>query len=455
MSTVKNELTIALLGAGGVRSPLFIQAAAQRSLCKEIRLYDIKQDNLERMHWIACTLLEQEGYPVHMVRTTSCVHEALEGVDMVVVAIRPGGMQQRAKDEEAAVRSGVIGQETVGVCGCAMAIRMLPALLDIANTLSVQSPRAWLLNFSNPVGITTLGLYRYGYRRIIGICDSANNALYAASRHLCLPPDELLPEAFGLNHLSWTRKLLHNEQDILPRLLQDEVFVSRYQDLFLSPALRRLGLFINEYLYYYYFHSEALQHMQREPSCRGRYLATLERAFIDALDRCRSKGNREEALALFRDYHGQRNATYMAYARRSRTIPGEALAGAEGYAGLALDVIESLSTDTKRTRVLIVPESACIPQLHEHAAVEVSCSLSAQGIKPFRITDIPESCLTLMERVARYESLTVDAILEKDLRKLHEALQCNPLVGEAYADKVRDALHLDDLLFGERTNHAI
>lgn len=443
---MKSQHRIALIGAGGVRAPLFVKAAARRGFFKEIRLYDSAAESLARMSWICRVLLEHEGYPTDLLVESLSLREALEGIEAAVIAVRPGGMKQRALDEEAALRSGIIGQETVGVCGFAMALRMLPALLDIVTVLQEASPDAWILNFSNPVGITTLGLYRRGFGRIVGICDSANNALYAACRHLNKSPDDLCPETFGLNHLSWTRKIVHEDRDLLPLLLQDDLFVTKYQDLFFARGAHRPDLFLNEYLYYYLFPDEALRRMQGEPVCRGRYLAGLEAALVTALDTLRAGRKDEEALETFLEYHGQRNATYMTYARTGQRTPEEVCDGMDGYAGLALDVLESFALGRERTRVLIVPDSGSIPELKEDAAVEVTCTVSGRGLRPHLINGVPEDCLELMRRVAKYESMAVDAILEGDADKMRRALCLNPLVGENLADKAIEALELDSAL---------
>ena len=443
--SVTTKPSIALIGAGGVRAPLFIQAAMRRDFLGEIRLYDISRDHLDRMHWIARLLLEKERSPVHVLQVCNTIEEALEGVRAAVVTIRPGGIQRRAQDEEAALDAGVLGQETVGVCGCAMAMRTLPALLHIAGALRERSPDAWLLNFSNPVGITTYGLHRSGFTRTIGICDSANHAIYDACQYVNADPDEMHPEAFGLNHLSWTGKLWFRGKDLLPKLLGDETFVSRYQDLFKALQFRKTGLFYNEYLYYYYYAQKALEAICREHPSRGRYLALKEERLITSMDGLRSEGRDEEALNRFLEYHAERNASYMTYARSGKIRPEGNLAGAEGYAGVALDFLESFELGKERTRVLVVPNGEAIQNLMRDTVVEVSCALSRHRITTQRISDIPESCMELMKRVAHYECLTAEAILDKDTYKMRQALCVHPLVGESNADMVIEALNLEPL----------
>jgi alpha-galactosidase/6-phospho-beta-glucosidase family protein len=50
----------------------------------------------------------------------------------VITSIRPGKEQGRATDERIAMRHGVLGHETTGAAGFAMAMRSIPARLTCA-----------------------------------------------------------------------------------------------------------------------------------------------------------------------------------------------------------------------------------------------------------------------------------------------------------------------------------
>src|SRR5690606_7119590 len=100
-----------------------------------------------------------------------------------------------------ALSHGVLGQETTGPGGFAMATRSVPVILDYASLLAKLSPGAWLLNFTNPAGLVTQALHDAGHARVVGICDSANAARRAVAAHLGLDPVGLRPEVYGLNHL--------------------------------------------------------------------------------------------------------------------------------------------------------------------------------------------------------------------------------------------------------------
>ena len=100
--------------------------------------------------------------------------QALSGARHVVTTIRVGFEQGRALDERIALRHGVLGQETTGPGGFAMALRSIPAILGYAELLQELSPGAWMFNFTNPAGLVTQALREAGFERTVGICDGAN-----------------------------------------------------------------------------------------------------------------------------------------------------------------------------------------------------------------------------------------------------------------------------------------
>jgi len=423
---------LTFVGAGGVRSPLFLQAAYRRGFRGEIRMYDLDASRMELMRRVGLWLLQREGMAPGEMEVTGARSraQALRGTDAVVVAIRPGGLVQRARDEETAFSLGLIGQETVGVCGLAMACRTLPDLLEIAGDAQRLGNRPWLFNFTNPVGITTLGLHRAGFSRVLGICDSANQALYAASRFLGLDPDDIQPEAFGLNHLSWTRALRVRGKDVLQDLLRDPRFLATFQDLFSGSEERASGLFHNEYLYYYLWPERAMREMESQRPLRGVWLAHQEKRLIEDLRGALDAGQPEGMLERFLSYHEARSETYMAYARGGpRKKAGGDAAGAEGYAGVALDVLEGAQASGDRVRVLVVPPAEQLPGMPQGVAAEVSCRIRGERIEPVLDGPVPPSCGHLIGRVGTCERLVVEAILNGESGKLRQALAEHPLVG--------------------------
>src|SRR2546423_1327377 len=75
-------------------------------------------------------------------------------------------------------------------------------------------------------GLVAQALRDAGFSRTIGICDGANVGHQAVADWLKLDQHKLRAEVFGLNHLSWTRRVLLGDNDVLAPLLRDPAFLS-------------------------------------------------------------------------------------------------------------------------------------------------------------------------------------------------------------------------------------
>ena len=150
-------MKLAIVGGGGVRAPLFVQSALKRAArlnLTEICLMDTDAAQLQLIGALCTELARRDGGRVAITTTTSA-ETAFAGVSHVVTTVRPGGAEGRVTDERIAQKHGVLGQETTGACGFAMALRSIPTILDYARTLRAISPDAWLYNFTNPAGLVS------------------------------------------------------------------------------------------------------------------------------------------------------------------------------------------------------------------------------------------------------------------------------------------------------------
>ncbi len=100
----------------------------------------------------------------------------------------------------------------------------------------------------------------------------------------------------------------------------------------------------------------------------------------------------------------------------------------EGYAGVALDLMEALATDTPIHTAVNVPNGAAITGMAPDDVVELSCVVDASGVRPVTIGAIPEPQLLLMKSVKLYERLTAEAIARRSRNLATAALMAHPLV---------------------------
>lgn len=422
-------MKLAIVGGGGVRAPLFVQSALRRADklgLTEIALMDTDASQLALIGALCTELAVRAGGAVRITTTTD-IDAAFDGVSHVVTTVRPGGSEGRVTDERIAQAHGVLGQETTGACGFAMALRSIPSILAYARRLREISPQAWLFNFTNPAGLVSQALSDAGIDRCVGICDSANGAQNAIAKRLGLEPGDVEADLFGLNHLSFTRHALVDGVDRLPEALADDHFLAATSLRVFEPhVVRRQGMWINEYLYYYYYLDQALAEIGNGPS-RGEEVLELNRGLVTELRAI--NGNPQRALDAYFGYERRRSGSYMQHAKHGEVVEAAPHADdGEGYAGVALSLMEALEGGAPIRTGLNVVNRGAIDGLDDSDVVEVSCIVDRDGIRPVPVGAMPEAQRHLVQSVKYYERLTAKAVLTRDRNLAVEALVAHPLV---------------------------
>jgi 6-phospho-beta-glucosidase len=364
---------------------------------------------------------------------------ALDGASYVITTIRVGKEKGRVLDERIALAHHVLGQETTGPGGFAMAMRSIPAIRGYAELMDKMCPNAWMFNFTNPAGLVTQALRDSGFQKIVGICDGANGAQHSTARFLKVSPEQIRTEVFGLNHLSWSRSIKVTGEEKLPILLQDNSFILNSDMKVFEPELiREVGLWMNEYLFYYHYADRAVSSILAEERTRGEEVLHLNKTLMDILTEIDPEKYPDEAMKAYWSYNERRGATYMNYARPDAPSIHEADrqsfsgveddAASEGYAGVALGIVEAFEADEKVHIALNVPNKGAIDCMRSTDVVEISCDVDKKGIHPIQIGKVGEPQELLMRSVKQYERLAVDAILTKSRSKATMALMAHPLV---------------------------
>lgn len=432
-------MKLTIIGGGSVRTPRLIPSLVKRAgrlNLRQLVLMDEQSEKLELIGGLCQYMARQQGADFEIILTTDA-QTALRDADHVITAIRPGLEQGRAADERIAFNHGVLGQETTGAAGFAMAMRSLPAILDYAHLVQqMAKPGAWIFNFTNPAGLIAQGLHDSGIERVAGICDSANGAHHAVSRFLQIPMSRVHHEVYGLNHLSWTRSVRVDPdadgtggEEVLSGLLNDEQFVQSTHMQMFAPGLRRWqGTFLNEYLHYFYHRDEVLAALLAKTETRGEQIVRLTGELLDKL---RVESDVAQRLDVYHEIMGQRSKTYMAHARGGQDRQKAAPVGEdeEGYAAVALGCIEAIVTGTPHYTGLNVPNNGTIAGMSDDDVVEVGCWIDANGAHPSPIGEIPQHQYLLMRDVKQYERLAVQAILSRSRELAVQALAVHPLVG--------------------------
>ena len=454
------RMKLTVIGGAGVRTPLLMSALARRQSAidlREVMLVDLDEQKLALMGPLCRYVAEKAGGQFHLTWTTDA-REALTGAGAVITTIRAGSEQARVLDERIALSHGVLGQETTGAAGFAMALRSIPAVAAYARQMQELCPDAWLLNFTNPAGLVVQGLTtHFPDLKIVGICDTPIGLQREVAAAFGRSPGEVPIRFFGLNHLSWMAEARVEGENVVPRLIGDEQLLGRvhHLSLFEPRLLRLVGMLPNEYLYYYYYRERAVANIQAAEETRGEQVRRLSSELLRDLVDIDPAAHPERAWERYHRYLGNRHGTYMATETGGDLQPelqqdqgAPPVEDGEGYAGVALDILTAAGGHGS-TLVANVPNRGAVEGMRADDVVEVVCRCDADGLRPLPAGEVPENALLLMQQVKRYERLTVEALHTRSRQLAIEALMAHPLVGSysiarslvsAFLDTHRDLL---------------
>jgi 6-phospho-beta-glucosidase len=345
-------------------------------------------------------MLERQGFEGELVETDD-LSRAVEGADAVLIQIRVGGQAARLQDETAPLACGCIGQETTGAGGFAKAMRTVPVVLEIASRARERAePGAWIVDFTNPVGIVTRALLDAGHRAA-GLCNVAIGFQRSIAGMLGVEPERVFVDQVGLNHLTWIRAVTVDGADYLPLLLDQRGDELAEQVELPRSLLEELGAIPSYYLHYFYAHDRVLA-AQRDERPRAAVVADIER----------------ELLELYRDP-----------ALNEKPLLLEQRGGAF-YSEAAVGLVSSLVSGDGAVHEVDVRNDGTLAGLADDDVVEVPARVTAAGIEPLPQAPLAPELLGLVQHVAAYERLTVEAATTRDPVVARKALLAHPLIGQ-------------------------
>ncbi|WP_030790970.1 6-phospho-beta-glucosidase [Streptomyces sp. NRRL S-920] len=410
-------MKLAVVGGGSTYTPELIDGFARlRDTLPigELVLVDPAADRLELVGGLARRIFAKQGHPGRVV-TTSDVDAGVADADAVLLQLRVGGQAARQQDETWPLECGCVGQETTGAGGLAKALRTVPVVLDIAERVRRTNPNAWIIDFTNPVGIVTRALLQAGHKAV-GLCNVAIGFQRKFAKLLDVAPGEVHLDHVGLNHLTWETGVRiggPGGDDVLPRLLErhgDAVA----EDLHMPRELvDRLGVVPSYYLRYYYQHDAVVEELRTKPS-RAAEVAAMER----------------ELLAMYGDPALDEKPELLA--RR----------GGAFYSEAAVDLAASLlGNGGSPYQVVNTVNNGTLPFLPDDAVIEVQAAVDGSGAKPLAVPALDPLYSGLIANVTAYEDLALDAALRGGRDRVFKALLAHPLIGQyAYAERLTDSL---------------
>jgi 6-phospho-beta-glucosidase len=396
-------MKIAVIGGGSTYTPELVSGLSRerdRIDVRDLVLHDIDEERREVVGGLAARMLERQGYDGSL-EVTDDLDRALDGADFVLIQIRVGGQEARLRDETLPLPCGCIGQETTGAGGLGKALRTVPVVLEIAERMRERAADgAWIVDFTNPVGIVTRSLLDHGHRAV-GLCNVAITTQRSIARLLDVEPERVQVDQVGLNHLSWVRFVRVDGEDVLPELL-----ATHADELAQGVGLRRglieeLGVLPSYYLHYFYEHDKVLAD-QLDGVPRAATVAEIERGLLE----------------LYRDP----NLTEKPALLEQR--------GGAFYSEAAIGLVGSLATGDGAVHVVDVRNEGTVTGMAADDVVEVPAHVDRTGAQPLPQPPVAPELLGLMQHVAAYERLAAQAGVTGDIALVRKALLTHPLIAQ-------------------------
>ena len=414
-------MKLAIVGGGSTYTPELIDGFARLRATlpiDEVWLVDPSEERVALVAGVSQRMLARAGHPGKVIATSDLV-AGVSDADAVLIQLRVGGQDARRGDETWPHEVHCIGQETTGPGGLAKALRTVPVVLRVAAAVREHAkPDAWIVDFTNPVGIVTRALLQEGHRAV-GLCNVAIGFQRRFAAMLDVAPDRVELGHVGLNHLTWERSILIDGADRMPELLGSRLGELAEEVELRPELLQLLGVVPSYYLRYYYAHDEVLDEQLHEPP-RADAVQAVER----------------ELLALYADP----SVDTKPAALEQR--------GGAFYSEAAIELLSGLVGDTGQTRVVNVRNEGALPFLPDDHVIEVPARVGAAGLETLPIDPLPDDIRGLISAVAGYERLALDAAVHGSRDAVLRAMQAHPLVLQ-----FERAEKLTDLLISHNRDH--
>lgn len=224
-----SDLKIAYIGGGsrGWAWTFMTDLALEKDLSGTIRLYDLDEEAAKSNEQIGNRLSEREDtqgkWKYEMVPT---LEEALTGTDFVIISILPGTFDEMKSDVHLPERLGIYQSvgDTAGPGGMIRALRTIPMFVEIAEAIKQYAPKAWVINYTNPMSLCVKTLYHvFPEIKAFGCCHEVfgtQKLLQSiAGKELGIDDiqrNEIRVNVLGINHFTWFDYAAYKGIDLIP-----------------------------------------------------------------------------------------------------------------------------------------------------------------------------------------------------------------------------------------------
>ena len=419
---------IVFIGAGSTvfAKNVLGDAMLTPSLCEsEIALVDIDEQRLNDSFMIVSAINKNCNEGRAKITSYLDRREALKGADYVVNAIQVGGYEPSTViDFEIPKKYGLrqtIG-DTLGIGGIFRALRTIPVILEFLRDMEEICPKAYFLNYTNPMAMITGAMQKASPIRSVGLCHSVQGCASGLLKELDMPTDGVQWKIAGINHMAWLLEITRDGVDLYPEIKRRalEKNKEKHGDMVRLELMRQFGYYITE---------SSEHNAEYTPYfIKSKYPELIERYNIplDEYPR-RCIGQIEKLGKLVEELKANKDITHT----RSHE-----------YAARIIDAIE---TDVPFKIGGNLLNNGCITNLPDDACVEVPCLVDASGITPCHVGALPPQCAALNMTNINVQNLTIEAALTNKKEYIYLAAMMDPhTVSELSIDDIRAMC--DDLI---------
>jgi 6-phospho-beta-glucosidase len=410
---------LAVIGGGSTYTPELADGLGRLApQVTEVVLVDPDEARLSVVGPVSARIMRAHGHQA-TVRWTTDAEDGVDGAAAVLIQLRVGGQAARDRDETWPLDFCCVGQETTGAGGLAKALRTIPLVLEIAELARRRAaPGAWLIDFTNPVGMVTRALLDAGHRAV-GLCNVAIGLQRYFATLLGVAPESVSLDHVGLNHLTWERAVRVGGVDRLPGLIaehRDEI-AGHVQT---PAAVLDTYSFVPSYYLRYYHQHDSVVAEQKTTGTRAAAVAAIEAELL--------KMYADPALDTKPELLGQRGGAF--------------------YSEAAVALLASLIGDTGDVQVVNVRNNGTFGFLPDEAVIEVPAVIGSAGPVPVTAAPLPPLLRGLVGHMSAYEELAVDAARRGGRPRVVSALLAHPLVGQYdLAEELADRLIAENARF--------
>ena len=426
------NLQLAYVGGGSKdwAMKLMYDLALEPELCGTVRLYDIDRPAAELNARLGNRISASEQSRGKWEYTVSAsLEECLQGADVVIISILPGTFEEMRSDVHQPEKYGIFQPvgDTVGPGGMMRALRCVPMIAEIAEAISRICPRAWVINYTNPMCACTLTLYEvFPQIRAIGCCHevfSVQRLLAKMVEELYgvkdIPRQDIHVNVVGINHFTLITKASWNGIDLFDVC---EPFVSKYEkagyskhgelawntDPFAHANLVKFDL----YRKYGFFGSAGDRHLSE--FVPAQYLAN-----------CDTPAQWKFALTTV-DYRIKQRAERTEKVRQ--LADGEIPLDIQHSGEEGVDILKALAGVTSLVANVNLPNAGQIPNIPDGIIVETNALIDTNGVFPVLSGALTDPILAITMPHAYGQRDIVHAALAKDRGEAFRIFLLDPMV---------------------------